>query len=1809
MDVLGTFDAAREALFRYYDTPFGVDNPEVQKQRRDLLDQDGQAWREPMLEIRPRYKSSGVSLAKSFAEAGAPADLLPVVATGLLQGVDRLHSHQHEALVRAFRDRRNVVVTAGTGSGKTESFLLPVLASLLAESASWTGSPATENPWWRSPGGAFTAQREGETGRTAAVRTLVLYPMNALVDDQVARLRKALDSTAVRKWLDSNRRGHRFYFGRYTGAAPVPGEPGSRTALENLRRYMRATEERGAAAQAQEKNDARYMIPRLDGAEMRSRWDMLCSPPDILVSNFSMLNVMLLRPREDDFFLKTRKWLDDNPDAVFRIVVDELHLYRGTAGTETAYLLRNLRHRLGLGDQPDRLQVLAASASLEKDRDEGFLEEFFGLEADSFDVLQGETVRPRSAAVDLSVHASAFKRAADEQPAAEEARALLEDTHAADALQNALTGEHGEPAARPAPEAAARLFPHEDTVSARNAVRGLLASLRSADTGSPDLPKLRVHYFFRNISGMWACSAPDCPDADRPQDTDRTIGRLFTKPTTRCSCGARVLELLYCQTCGDLFLGGYTHTSQNGRQGGFRGSLLADLPELEKVPEQVRVGATAANYVVYWPRTDQPLLDKREWSRKAPCRQEFSFRFRRSRYEPSTGLLANNAEQQTGWSFHITSPDQRKGTRLEEVSPFPTACPRCGDDWELPRLKGEHLPITDQRRMRSPVRLMRTGFEKVNQVLSTALLSALPEGEQKLIAFSDSRQDAAKLAAGIGLRHYQDMLRLALADAVRQQGDPAGDLELVRAAYLKTPGTDRDLARGALQRLQSRHQKEMAELAEIWGDSPFADPAMEEPLTQRVTALPSLKGHTSHVEARLLRQGINPGGPKASLQNDGSEPPAPWSSLYNWPEAYTTPEQLVQQIPYAAMGQKQEDLHRRIGESLTEEVLNGLFASARRDFESLGLGWLCKTDDGQSAAEADRATAFARASLRVLGQRKRFTGLREGADKPPAPLRKFWKAVAERHGMEAEQVSELVEAAWGDTVVDYLIRPEQVSMRQGTGTVWTCGNCHLPHLHPGAGVCTKCFHPLSAAPEKAPPTEADYYSWQAAGDRGIVRLHCAELTGQTDRIVAQSRQARFQDVFLEPARGEVPLADAVDLLSVTTTMEAGVDVGALSAVLLANVPPTRFNYQQRIGRAGRRGSHAAAALTVCRGRSHDDYYFQNPHRITNEPTPRPYVSMDMPEVFRRALLSEVLREAFSETWGLAGTEESDRTNNTHGRFGTAEDWNAHRRHIAGWVEANPGRIRGIAASLRLHTRGPVGHGDPVDAVRGLLAKVDEISNRRTGHRDLSQRLAEEGLLPMYGFPTRVKYLFTEVPRQTFPWPPAGAVDRDAPIAIAQFAPGSETVRDGHVYTANGIAAFEPWGYRPRPVDDPLGPEATVGLCHRCGHIDETSDASECGVCGAAQPFYALLPIREPAGFRSAPPRDFDGTFTWSPRTTAARAAADMESLDSTEREWLVVRSGRGRRYAVNDNAGQLFHFRPAKANDPWRGYVAVDPGAGEGGDATALGTFQHTDLLFLGARGDEDLHRGIRVDLRAPSMPSGDCLLGRRAAWFSLAALLRRAAGPFLDVSPNEFVAGICGSSSPSPQASSPVYAYLADSLENGAGYCTHLALPEVLDDFLDRIDSYTAELTSAHGACRGSCPDCLRDYSNMPVHPLLDWRLARDLFGVLRGRDLNAETAQQDELLCRWAEGYAPDCEMLPTSHGLVILVDDLEHCTELTPVAVKHPLEGPGNSRLSALESAAGEHFGHGRVLFADQFTLDRTPSALLSALETWDPQTASG
>ncbi len=1819
LDVLGSFDALRDAFFRYYNTPFGLADEEIQRERQDLLDRDNGIYRRPVIELRPEYLTTGTSLATSVRSAGATPELADFASAGLIPRGRELYRHQEQALRLGVSPGTNVVITAGTGSGKTESFLLPVLASLLAESAAWRGGRAEDSTWWEGEGN-FVPQRQGETGRTPAVRAMILYPMNALVDDQLMRLRKALDSDEVRRWLDDHRRGHRFYFGRYTGATPVTGDRKDGRAVADLRRYLRAAARRSARAQ-QMPGDTRFFVPGLHGAEMRSRWDMTDAPPDLLITNYSMLNVMLLRSRDAGFFQQTRRWLDEDPAHRFTLVIDELHSYRGTAGTEVALLVRNLRNRLGLIDRPEQLRVLAASASLDPVRDRAYIQEFFGLPESTFEFLPGELREPAVSSCDVSRAAAALAATTDSQEAVRQS----EDAGAHLALQRAFftgpSGERRSPEAKSEEDLSRLLFPGVDDSTSGRALRALLSAMPHTED-RPGWPRLRAHWFFRNVPGMWACTDPACPDAPGKQGEPRRVGRLFSEPATRCTCGARVLELLYCQNCGDLMLGGFVPSGAT-QSDSVRAMMLADVPELAKLPDQVSLERTADNFLVYWPRTDAPEIDEPQWSADD---KKVQYGFRRSTMNAASGEVRNcpQNKQHTGWTFHVTVVRDKAGAYKREpasLAPFPTQCPNCGDDWEIKYGDGGRpLKHTDPRRQRSPIRGMRTGFEKINQVLVTELMSQLAESDRKAIVFTDSRQDAAKLSAGMGLRHYQDLLRLLLHERLAQATDLSADVDLARRFVV-----DNDRApehRGARARLMARDTPGFNRLADLWrGDEEESHPGEVLHLEASLAAPPNLTDLAAAVGDMLLEIGVNPGGPHASLQRTTAykdDQGSSWSTLFDWKSQKVNLR--------AGLSMSELEVWGRIEERLKSEVVDGLFSGAGRDFESLGLGWLALVTDVADAGAVDPTStvAIARSSLRVLGDTRRFQGLRDPRDKPHAKLLRYWSAVAQAQGREVDDISGAVRAYWGDAVRDYLISPASVTLRHAVDISWMCTKCRRQHLHRGAGLCTRCRRPL---PVNAQPLQRgeDYYSWKATSGHGRFRLACAELTGQTDRIDAQSRQSRFQNVFLEEGAGENSRADGVDLLSVTTTMEAGVDIGALEAVVLGNMPPTRFNYQQRVGRAGRRTSPVAAALTVCRGRSHDEYYFARPKLITNEPTPKPYLSLERDEILRRTLRSEVLRMIFAEIGERAvkGKLLSDLTPNTHGQFGLVAEWPAVRALAQKWLAERGPQIRHAAIALTQYAPPEVAARDWVAWTKStLIEDIDHACRDTSGHSDLSQRLAEAGLLPMFGFPSQVRNLHLTRPRSSYPWPPTGVIDRDLAMAISQFAPLSEVVRDGQVYPVVGITAFRPARPSPTYEPEPLGTIRHVAVCRSCAYLTElqgppADQAAPCPQCSQPPGVYQGVQLREPLGFRSAAGKDFDGNFSWSARAMAARALTDLSKLDHVAEEGVSAFSGPGKRFVINDNGGRLHRFRRNASGHQtdWGGYVSLDaieqgllPAAAGTGEvqSVALGAVQPTDFLFLGTNEPVRPEAGLRLNLETAMQPGGapDSSEGRRAAWYSLAFLLRTAASTFLDVQTLELSAGIySGLVAGTPTT----MAFIADTLENGAGFSTHLGKGDVFTKLMeDRIQGYLRSLREPDHAdeCSASCYRCLRDYSNMAYHALLDWRLADDLLSVMLQGQLKVDEALERQTLQRWAEAYGAEViEGLPC--GAALLESPLYGTALLLG---KHPLEATETALMAprlaeALAQAEVAEPDAEVVVFADTFVLDRNPAFALELFASAD------
>jgi hypothetical protein len=857
------------------------------------------------------------------------------------------------------------------------------------------------------------------------------------------------------------------------------------------------------------------------------------------------------------------------------------------------------------------------------------------------------------------------------------------------------------------------------------------------------------------------------------------------------------------------------------------------------------------------------------------------------------------------------------------------------------------------------------------------------------------------------------------------------------------------------------------------------------------------------VEERLVNLGINPGGPgifRQTRRDPGTKRDRTWTTLYDWTSA---------PVRAAAPGDLTDDDRDWLTDlrgRLRGECVNQVFAARRRDFESIGLGW-CSIDPNYAFPDDydHRLLAQAVAStVRILGDAKRVAGRNDrGAEEPPAAVRNFLGAVAARAGIDSGELTGVVLRALTESAAagQLVLEPRHVfvNVRDDTNR-WVCGHCRQSHLHESGGVCTNCLGELPSIPEASELT-SDYYAYLAREAGDAFRLHSEELTGQTDWDDAQTRQALFQDIFL--GTREIPLVDQIDLLSVTTTMEVGVDIGALRAVLMANMPPMRFNYQQRVGRAGRRNDPLAAALTVCRGRSHDEYYFNHPNRITGDPPPVPYLHLGRLEIARRSALAEVLRRAF-----IAAVPEADAASTSvHGQFGTVGGWKAsNQQKVLNWLGQSEdpaivsrGLLKGASEELMAASAELGGYlaGGFADDVQRAVAEHDDTA-------DLSEALAEAGLLPMFGFPTRMRTLFTNSPRRGHPWPPTQTIQRDASIALSTWAPGSEVIKDRARHRVVGIADYRPMGAVAGPVDDPLGPRRRIGQCAACATIDTTpGEKPECPVCGQApasdgNPGYRRFDMVQPLGYRTDyRRREYTGWLEWA-AASGSRPRMSAANIPEHAVECAVVGAAPAQIFEINDNRGQDWKLAPQAGGHGWICVDAVEAGWGYDTAAdeqaelsVALGTVKRTDVMVVGADLGQipafyELHPGTSK---------------ARAAWYSLGFLLRGAAARFLDVQVNELEVGLRGVRAGS---SYTAQLFMSDALANGAGYSSHLGQPSVFRDLLDETDEWGTRLAT-HGEggriCDSACYDCLLDYRNMLYHGLLDWRLALDMLDLLRAR------------------------------------------------------------------------------------------------------------
>ena len=1799
-----TWYTIRNTFISYQSTAFGTRSPSFENDRRDMVLKDNEVFREPILEVIPEYESS--DLKASMLEKGerhlpgisqeASIAFGRLIRQGLFSEDNFFYAHQKSMLEDSLQNN-HCVITTGTGSGKTESFLLPLLAGITNQKLSQGGSV------------------------DRGLRGLVLYPMNALVEDQLSRLREALNSPAVADFYKGNPgwRGKEITFGRYNGETPVSGHPVKITKDKNGTpdgvgpNSNRIRELEQKKKEYQEAFDCTkdfnvlkfFPDPRAESREVVDRWSMQRNPPDILVTNFSMLSIMLMRdnaPQKDspvhpvgipeaimenlsdgdqsdgDIFAKTREWLDKDENAVFHLVVDELHLYRGTPGTEVAFTVRVLLHRLGLnpgGPNSRKLRILASSASLQMDDPQDFLRKFFGTDS-NFKLIEGrfsQNVRPDNCD-QLEQKLLVVCDQQEPDSIIQFLRELDSDNFVklGNLLRSACQGlansrgdleESSSPTSATVRQFMGNLFLSERNLAAsrlERVARNLFEALGLPEFANKPLPRFRVHWIMKGFEGVWA-TAKTVPLLNDPW---RTCGPLSQNPgTVQSHDGHRIFEVLYCQPCGAIYLGGFRYKRDHGG-GSFELSPVSPSIKKNESVEEYTQNRLFKDFALFFPCNDSisdkvfanssaPQPDKDFTQSTVDLSASFrNFRWRRAKLNIRSGVVsllnglgplnfgAQGHDEVLGFVFDAI--DYNPGANGHELHPwadpmriqypaFPAICACCGCGVPA-RYQQEGGAL--KRIPKSPIRPMRSGASMALKLVSKNLFNELTN--RKLILFSDSREAAATRSNDIEKIAWEDLARENFIASFQ-------DGQSLRIDKLFGPRAIANLDDpDEFQPTIGVFARKMLER----GCGPFTPNQSEQALPIPI-----------HVP-----QGQNPPPPRHfhqfdyfTRQEDG-----------NW--RFRLANEFRQDGHHCLDGVNKWAEFRDYG---LRNFARIIFSKDQYDLESIGFGHITWNNFDPKSREHQAIASFGR----ILGETYRvmpsYRDVRSiGANEIKNAtrlsnamyrLRKFCEALQNNDPNNLSYLAMINGYAGNGQAIPMAdfrleLRDLMVCRVPANQRTYKCDNCGRVHMHASAGVCTRCFKnlaPIPNGPTALELRENNYY-WIEKGSLST-GIHCEELTGQSDHPIR--RQRFFRDLFLPGeeveiqgvTREAIPGLDRIDLISATTTMEVGVDIGSLEAMVMGNMPPERFNYQQRVGRAGRKKQRFAAALTYCRNNSHDLAHYNNPgYMVAGQPA-QPFLTMDEEHsriayrVAAKAILKKGFREVVGTWWGSTNPPD------IHGEFGFCDSaTNAEVvKRISDWLALAATRDSVVAPICRAvcqnsgidpaRLSGKIVTSLPTECQAALDSDDFFAKNR-------AERFAEAGILPMFGMPTQVRTLFTG-------WH-SGACENDGPYgperpldqAITDFQPGANRTMDKMVWPVWGVVGTPFRNGLVWETNEPFTHRKTVTICEYCQDLvvvpDEATSPAHpnCVLCGGNK---HRLVVATPTAFLAAPPVDNRDLI----ETTGSAGTSDV-SLQRKENEFFSVEDEElcpagarlrffreGRVCRVNHNRFQGFGFHRA-ADDLWsvrhsRASFAPqwDPGqrhkSVEGAanliqglgkrnlnpEETRFGLTANRITNLLSISINENLIPilgRLGAHLTYPTRRNrrrAEFLAGLESAYFSAATLLVDAFAQLLDFNPLEVqIAGI----RPGAGLDDSGVIHLCDELPNGSGFVERLS---------QRWGDALKLALEKRCSCETSCFRCLQYYGNRYYHHLLDLNLGKDLLGVMQADPENDATVA--ELITCW--------------------------------------------------------------------------------------------
>ncbi|HFF9103824.1 Druantia anti-phage system protein DruE [Escherichia coli] len=1715
-----TVKSLSENLRKYIEAQYHIRDEGLIAERRALLQQNETIAQAPYIEATPIY------------EPGAPYSELPIpeAASNVLTQLSELgiglyqrpYKHQSQALESFLgEDASDLVIATGTGSGKTESFLMPIIGKLAIESS--------ERP---------------KSASLPGCRAILLYPMNALVNDQLARIRRLFGDSEASKILRSGRCAP-VRFGAYTGRTPYPGRRSSRrdelfikplfdefyNKLANnapvraeLNRIGRWPSKDLDAFYGQSASQAKTyvsgkktgkqfvlnnwgerLITQPEDRELMTRHEMQNRCPELLITNYSMLEYMLMRPIERNIFEQTKEWLKADEMNELILVLDEAHMYRGAGGAEVALLIRRLCARLDI--PRERMRCILTSASLGSIEDgERFAQDLTGLSPTSsrkFRIIEGtRESRPESQIV-TSKEANAlaefdlnsFQCVAEDL---ESAYAAIESLAERMGWQKPMIKDHStlrnwlfdnltgfgpietliEIVSGKAVKLnilSENLFPDSPQQIAERATDALLALgcyAQRASDGRVLIPT-RMHLFYRGLPGLYACIDPDCNQRLGNHSGPTILGRLYTKPLDQCKCASkgRVYELFTHRDCGAAFIRGYVSSEMDFVWHQPNGPLSED-EDIDLVPIDILVEET--------PHVHSDYQDR--WLHIA------------------TGRLSKQCQDEDSGYRKVFIPDRVKSGSEITFDECPVCMRKTRSAQNEPSKIMDHVtkgeaPFTT---------LVRTQIS--HQPASRPIDGKHPNGGKKVLIFSDGRQKAARLARDIPRDIELDLFRQSIALAcsklkdINREPKPTSVLYLAFLSVLSEHDLlifDGEDSRKVVMARDEFYRDYNSDLAQAFDDN-FSP--QESPSRYKIALLKLLCSN--------------------------------YYSLSGTTVGFVEPSQLKS---------------KKMWEDVQSKKLN----IESKDVHALAVAWIDTLltefafDESIDSTLRIKAAGFYKPTW---GSQGRFgKALRKTLIQHPA--------MGELYVEVLEEIFRTHLTLGKDGV--YFLAPNALRLKIDLLHVWKqCNDCTA--LMPFALEHSTCLACGSNSVKTVEPSESSYINarkgfWRSPVEEVLVsnsRLlnlsveeHTAQLSHRDRASVhatTELYELRFQDVLIND--NDKP----IDVLSCTTTMEVGVDIGSLVAVALRNVPPQRENYQQRAGRAGRRGASVSTVVTYSQNGPHDSYYFLNPERIVAGSPRTPEVKVNNPKIARRHVHSFLVQTFFHELMEQGIYNPTEKTailekalGTTRDFFHGAKDTGLNLDSFNNWVKnrilSTNGDLRtSVAAWLPpvLETGGLSAsdwfakvaeeflntlHGlaEIVPQIAVLVDEENEDDEQTSGgmkfaQEELLEFLFYHGLLPSYAFPTSLcSFLVEKIVkniRGSFEVRTIQQPQQSISQALSEYAPGRLIVIDRKTYRSGGVFsnALKSELNRARKLFN--NPKKFIH-CDKCSFVrdphNNQNSENTCPICGGILKVEIMIQpeVFGPENAKELNEDDREQEITY---VTAAQYPQPVDPEDfkfnnggahivfthAIDQKLVTVNRGKneggssGFSVCCECGAASVYDsYSPAKGahERPYK-YIATKETprlcSGEY-KRVFLGHDFRTDLLLL------------RITVGSPLVTDTSNAIVLRMyedALYTIAEALRLAASRHkqLDLDPAEFGSGfrILPTIEEDTQA---LDLFLYDTLSGGAGYAEVAAAN--LDDIL------TATLALLEGCeCDTSCTDCLNHFHNQHIQSRLDRKLGASL-------------------------------------------------------------------------------------------------------------------